>query len=266
VTTARGLGDQDHVCWAHAGDAPWSEAAVAWLDDGRRAGLQLLVAAERPVEATLDLLADLPDRDALLDAGALVVQCTGDLYEPGAPIDAPAQLAVFEQLVAGAAADGFRGVRLVSEGTAFAADPALRPSLHAYEVVADRWIAGGRPLSSLCTYDATRLDDAALAAVSSLHPCSCRRVPWHLWGTASGLAVDGELDAFDAPLVRDVVATADLTGVRVDLGGLRHVHHRVLLAIGAAVRRAGGPVTIAGATPLTRRVWGLLGLPPVTWA
>jgi hypothetical protein len=261
------------VCWTYASDEAWREAAVAWLEDGVRLGLKLLLTADARVEELVEDLAALPDRDALLASGQLAVAPLRAVYDLDVAIDPVAQVAVYAAAVQAAQAEGYAGLRAVSDGTPLAADPYRLTSLLRWELHADRWIASGVPMSCLCTLDVRRVAPDALHDVLRVHPCvhhEGRDVPFQVSGGDGALAVDGEVDRFDADALAHVLALVPGLGEQVvDLSRLTFADHRAVLELGRAVQAAGGPVVIRGATPALRRMWGLLGLPEapvVEWA
>lgn len=270
VASPRGLGVADHVCWTYGSDVAFREAAVAWLADGLAMGMKLMLTADRSVEGLLDDLAGLPDRDALVASGQLVVVPLRAVYDLDAPIDPAAQLLVYEATVEAALAEGYAGIRVVSDGTSFACDAVRRASLERWELHADRWIAGGVPLSCLCTLDARRVAPGAIADVLRVHPCGhhdAGDVAFRVSGGEAGVVVDGEVDRFDAAAFGRLLGLAPpLGGSVLDVSRLAFADHHAVLAIGEAVRTATGPVVLRGATPALLRMWELLDLPAVEWA
>lgn len=264
VVSARGCAADDHVCWTYASDAAFRDVACAWLDDGRALGMRLVLTADAPVERLITDLAGLSGRDALLGSGQLMVAPLRTLYDLDAPIDCAAQVALYQGVVAGARADGYAGVRVVSDGTPLAQDPARRASLARWELVADRWIAGGVPLSCLCTLDTRKLPVGAVDDVLRVHPCHHHaggEPPFRLHGSHEAVGVSGEVDRFGARAFADALALAPLEGGEVDLSGLTFADHHALLELGRAVQRAGVPVRLRGASSPVRRLWTLLDLP-----
>lgn len=272
VASVRGHGADAHVCWTYASDRAFREAAVAWLDDGRAAGMQLMLAADKPVEGLLADLEGLDGRDALLGSGQLMLAPLRSVYDLDAPIDCDAQVAVYQGVVDAALAAGFDGVRVVSDGTPFAQDPVRRASLARWELFADRWIAGGVPLSCLCTLDARAVPADALLEVLRVHPCHHHDggdVAFSVHGARDAIAIAGEVDRFEARAFTDVLALAPLEDADLDLSGLAFADHHALLALGRAIEDREEPVVLHGASSSVRRLWSLLDLPDeprVRWA
>ena len=206
-----GLRPGDHVCWSFDGAADLAGAVVAHLDEGRRRGEQLLLVGG-PRAALLDLLADLPHRDALLDSGQLGLQATGDPSAAWSGLVPLEQVGRYRAAVQEALDGGRTGLRVVADVTALvrAGRPGRR-RLHAYEGLVDA-LVGTVPMTALCLYDRSVGADA-LGPVAVLHPVQhlgARQPLAHLSGRGRRLALHGEVDTTEAAHVR--TALVDLAG------------------------------------------------------
>src|SRR3954465_9488769 len=152
LRSAAGLGVRDHACWAFDDRDQFRWAGLAYLEDGRRLGQRLLYVGDRDAEGLRGDLAELSDRDALIEAGWLTVVPLDEVHEVGAPADTAERLRAYDVLVDDALADGYRGLRVMAEVTRLLAD-AVGAAAHArWEAVADSYMED-RPLSALCGYD-----------------------------------------------------------------------------------------------------------------
>ncbi len=206
-----GLRPGDHVCWSFEGDADLAEAVVTYLDEGRRRGEQLLLVGGTCAQLPA-LLADLPQRDALLAGGQLAVQTTEETYSAGAGLEPREQVGRYRTAVQAALDGGRTGLRVVADVTPLlrAGQPGRR-RLNAYEGLVDTFM-GTVPMTALCLYDRS-VGVEALGPVAVLHPVQHLgdRPPLaHLSGRGPRLALHGEVDTTEAAHVR--TALVDLAG------------------------------------------------------
>nr|WP_239523611.1 MEDS domain-containing protein [Geodermatophilus normandii] len=264
-----GLRPGDHVWRSFAGDTDLAAAVVPFLDEGRRRDEQLLlVGRSRP--ALLAAVSGLPHRDALLAAGRLVLQTTGDCCPPGGGRAAP-ELVQRHRGATQAALDGGRtGVRVAVDVTELLRrGRSGRRLLHAYEQLADE-LVGAVPLTALCLYDAS-VGPEALGPVAVLHPVQHLgdRPPLaHLSGRGGVLSLHGEVDLTEAAYV--ATALVDVAGevpggVVVDLSGLAFLDVAGARALHGAARELAGrgiALRLVGAHRSVRRCLDLFGLDP----
>ena len=273
MASASGLGLADHVCWNY-GEEGYLDAAVAFLDDGRRAGQRLLYVADRPRDALIDDLAGLDARDALRASGGLIVRPLAEAHG-GDRIRPRLLLSAYDAATRQALADGFTGLRAVGESTPLVRDPADRAAWARWEHVADRWIAMGNPFAALCAFDRRVLGSGAVDEILQLHPLVHRcdgDVAFRLFGDGEDIALDGQVDLFSARDLRRALAHAgDGESLVLDLSEVEFIDHHGLLTLGRhgeALARAGAALTLRGASPTVRLAWGMLRLDdayPVTF-
>jgi ABC-type transporter Mla MlaB component len=267
VSSAGGLGAQDHVCWPFADGESFRRAALEFLSDGRRLGQRLMYVGDGPPEKLRADLEPLGDFDALIERGALEVLSLSAIYRVGQRIDPKAQLAVYAGATEGALADGYTGLRVVSEATALGADPANRAALTRWESLADRY-AASHPVAGLCGYDRQALPDELVADLAAVHPLARDAgtlVPFRLFARPGALALEGDVDYFSAGALSRLLALTDWNEgeLELDLSELGFIDHHGVLALAEHQRRLaqhGVKLTIRGAPSWVRRICDVLGV------
>jgi anti-anti-sigma regulatory factor len=259
-----GFGPSAHACWGYSTDEERARAACEWLTDGLRQRYRAVYVAAAPADDLVAELADVPDRDAALRDGALVVFSTNDLYDLSAPIDAHAQLAVYAGAVEHALRDGFAGIRVAADITVLVEDPGRRPAHVHWEQVADRYISQ-HPLAPLCLYDSRRVND--IDAIVECHPLQGpEAAPFSLYAAQPhGAALAGEIDLAGHSALGDLLAGHPESDRVIDMSGLRFVDGRAawLLQRHLVARRAAGhPIVLSNAPDAVRRVWSVSGFDP----
>jgi anti-anti-sigma regulatory factor len=265
VQMLSGFGARDHACWSYAGSDRRAAAATAWLSQGLRAGYRGIYVADAAPSDLAGELARVPDGEAAMRRGALVVLPSAAVYDLSGPTDADAQLAVYDAVVTQAVVDdGYPGVCVVADITPLVADPARRAAHLHWEQVADRYV-NTRPVSGLCLYDTSQLTgiDAIIAAHPLRGPAA---TSLGLYGTDSGTAaLDGEADANQGQVLADLLAGLPEADAVLDLSRLTFIDGRcarVLSEALAARRTAGRPVRVTGMQPTARRLWDACRLDP----
>jgi anti-anti-sigma factor len=258
------------MCWNY-GDEGYLEAAVAFLDDGRRAGERLLYVADRPRDALIEDLAPLDGRDALLDRGGLIVRPLAEA-QSGEGIAPRLLLAAYDTATRQALADGYAGLRVVGESSRMVREPADRAAWARWEHVADRWMASGAAFTAFCAFDRPALGSGAVDEILQLHPLvhPCDGdVAYRLFANGEELVLGGGVDLFSArDLRRSLAHASDGAPMVLDLGEAEFIDHHGLLTLarhGEALARAGGGLTLRGASPTVRRAWRMLGLDRAYW-
>jgi anti-anti-sigma regulatory factor len=282
VTDVPAAGPSDHLCWVHDGDDngdddAFDRAVGSFLAGGLDRGERLLCVGDRVIEALESPAAGLPPVDALIAEGTLRTLRIGDAYDARAGFSPDEQFAYYDAATREAFADGYRGLRVVAEISALAADPVNRPALVRWEHLADRFVASRSGFTAMCAYSG-RLPRPALDDVTAVHPLV------HAPGNAPGFQVffadDGHLtptgtvDTFSADRLAAVLGTTPVgpPAVALDLAGLDFVDVaacRVLARWAAALSTRSVAVVFVGASALLQRMWQLLSLDvvaPVTFA
>ena len=267
VSSAGGLGSHDHACWPFDDDQSFQRAAVEFLADGRRLNQRLMYVGGGPVEKLRADLEPLDDLDGLIDRGALEVLPLSEIYPVGDELDPNAQVAVYDAATEGALAQGYAGLRVVSEVTALVADPDSRTAYTRWESAADRY-AASHPVSGLCGYDRRVLPDEFVADVAALHPIVRQTgtlVPFRLFACPDGLVLEGEVDYFSTPALERLLTltVADGRELVLDLSVLGFIDHHGMLALEAhrnRLSRQGVDLKIQGAPGWVRRMCDVLGV------
>lgn len=264
VRELSGFGSGDHACWAYSGTDRRAAAATAWLTSGLRLGHRGVYVADGTESGLAGELARVPDCEAAMRAGALVVLPSAAVYDLSAPTDARAQLAVYDAVLMQALADGYPGMCVVADITPLVTDPARRPAHVHWEHVADRYLVT-RPLSALCLYDTGQVTGAD--AIVAAHPLrGPAATPLGLYSTGSdAAALDGEADATRGQVLADLLAGLPAADAVLDLSRLAFIDARCARILGdalAARRSAGRPVRVTGTPPTARRLWDACGLDP----
>jgi ABC-type transporter Mla MlaB component len=272
---ASGLLDQpagveraDHVCWAYDDDASFEEAAVRFLGEGLAHGDRLLWVGDGAGDRLRRSAGPLADVEGLAGRGILRLLAVGDGYAPTGSFSPDQQLAFYDAATREALEDGYRGLRVVAEITALAADPARRADLLRWEHLADDYVAHGPGFSALCAYRADVLPPEAVADATAVHPVSPSgrlTSDFRLWFDEGRLVLAGEVDAsgadrlarllesthLDAPLICLDLSRLDFA----DLAGVRTVARWA-----ERLRAVPARVELVGAPRLFRRIWALLDL------
>jgi anti-anti-sigma factor len=269
VDAAGGLGASDHVCWVYGSDREardFRAEAARFGAEGLALGQRMVYVADRRDD---DILADLTPMGDVADLrrrGALVLRRLADAYPGGGPVrEVDAQRGAYLASMQQALEVGFRGIRAVVEASGLVAQPAWVDHQLAWEQAADRQMADDRRMAAICAYDRRVVGDEGASALACVHPAYRDPVvgfSLHA-GPGGGVCLEGEVDAFQAPLLaRALAATPSRPVTVLDVSGLA-----LLDAAGAStlahhadrLRAAGRELHIEGASPLVRKVWHLLG-------
>lgn len=162
-----GLAPGDHVFWAFDDPRGFSDAAVAYLSEGRERGERLLYVGDKPESNLLDELSALPERDVLLAAGQLSVRRLTPFYAVRPDLGPRTQSEVLRAETVAAVDAGYPGLRIAADVTGLATDPCLIPRLAAYELAVDEMIAQNA-VTGMCGYDERRVGES-LGVLAALH-------------------------------------------------------------------------------------------------
>jgi anti-anti-sigma regulatory factor len=256
LTAVTGLATGDHLCWPFAGAEECVDAACQYAAEGleRNERVTLL-----DVGATGTFAAALPAIDGdgrHRDSGRLQV-----LTPPPEPPTGPGPLVL---AAAAAVAEGFTGLRLMSNSTEQVRTEADRRAFARYEHQVDRAIQGAS-LTAVCGYDTTEVFDEVVADVACLHGLARgTSSPFllHALPDDGHVALAGEVDATCATELRRAVAVCwspSSEELVVDLSELEFIDHRGLLALDHAARRAHGRITLRAASDVVHWLVGTLG-------
>jgi ABC-type transporter Mla MlaB component len=265
------------VCWAYDDDAAFEDAAVRFLSEGLARGDRLLWVGDGAEDRLRRATGPLADVDGLTARGALAVLSVADCYAAAGPLTPDRQLASYDAATRRAIDAGYRGLRVVAEITALAADEDQRAQLLSWEHLADDYVAHGPGFSALCAYRRDLLPADTVADVVSLHPVAHAdgaAAAFRVWFDEGALLLAGDVDAFSAGRLAHLLATThvdaqvvtlDLAGLAfIDLAGVRTVAHWA-----GTLADGGRRLVVRGASRLYRRMWDLLmpdGAPGVAFA
>jgi anti-anti-sigma factor len=247
----------DHACWGYSSDAERAAVAVRWLGDGLRIGQRAIYVGEGQAERLIAELADLPEALTALENGALVVHSVEEIYDLSAPIDATAQLALYNAVVSQAVADGYQGLRVAADMTALLEDDAQRDAHLRWEHIADRYMTT-HPVAAVCMYDRRRV--SGVEAIACAHPLRGPAEPlFGLYGGGPSRAVlQGEIDACSSEIFADVLRELPSTDCVIDLTRLSFIDARSawLLQDELTRRRSRGQqIHLAEAPEMLQQIW-----------
>jgi anti-anti-sigma regulatory factor len=263
VSSARGLGVNDHACWAYDNDADATRAVLEYLADGVSLGQRLIYVADAPVEELRAQLLPLEGAEALIDRGALRVATLSEMYDVEAGSDAEALLATYAEATEEALAAGYTGLRVAAEVTPLARDRANWAAHTHWESVIDRYMTD-HPLSALCLYDRRRLAGPIVDELAAIHPACCAHanvLPFRLYAEADRTMLEGEIDRFGVGSLRRLLplAIADAPEGVLDVSGVDFIDHHGLVALARAAHEVDGEgVAVIGLSPHMRRLCDLL--------
>jgi hypothetical protein len=258
VKDADALEPHDHVAWYGDGTADLYALAAAALAAGARRREKLMFVAEDP---DAELLARIGDLDGLLDSAQLEVVAIADVYGDWNTFDAATQLRTFEEVLAGALADGYTGIRVVADNT-----PLVREGEDSFR----RWLAWEQltddfqancAVTGICYFDRGALSVERQGDLAALHPvrsASSVEPPFTLFADDDAVALSGTLDVFSAAQFRRLLgAGMDGRPFVLDMSEADFADHRAVLALNDAAS-AERPVRIRGAAPTLRKLPALL--------
>jgi anti-anti-sigma factor len=272
VTEVPEAGTTDHVCWVYDADDDFDEVVRRFLAGGLERGERLLCVGDRVIQGLRGDSAELGDVDALIADGTLETLRLTDAYDADAGLVPEAQLAYYDAATRRALADGYRGLRVVAELSAIAADPVRRPELVRWEHLADGYIASGSGFTAMCAYS-SELTRAVWDELASVHPqvrTPGGAPPFQVFfaGDGGGTVVAGSIDTYSAERLARVLASspAHRAPVVLDLARVEFMDVaacRVLARWARDLQARSLPVQVTGASALVRRLWQLLSLDTV---
>jgi len=149
-----------HSGWVFHGTSQFEGAMTSFLAEGYAKGERLMLVADDP-------RIDLWPRH-FFDQGVLLIASTSEIYGDNRIIEASSQRETFAEALAEALGDGYSGIRVGADNTSLVEGAERLEAWMAWEEVADQFMAEN-PVTGLCTFDRTRMDDASLARVMGAH-------------------------------------------------------------------------------------------------
>jgi len=269
ITDLQGLERHDHVCWFYDDVPDLASAARDFLLDGLARGERVLCVGDATIRSVTEGAAALPDAGELVRSGRLDLVPVGAIYAAGGARRTVAdQLRFYSQAVDRALEDGYAGLRVTADVSALAGDPGQLE----WEQAADRFIAEGPGMATLCAYRADAVGEPLRDRLLQVHPLAGGRVceaGFRVYAEADALVLRGEIDSFSAGELADVLAATPRSAgaVTLDTAGLAFIDvagTRVLAAWRDALQAGGVELTLRNPPRVLRRVWQALelGAPP----
>lgn len=267
VIDVPGAGTHDHVCWVYRDERELDDATLDFLGGGLARGERLLCVGDRVVEGLRRNASALGGVEALIEQGALQALALAEVYAAAGAFSAERQLAFYAAATAQALADGYRGLRVLTDVSALAADPHVQPELVRWEHVADEFVAHGPGMTAMCTYRAD-LPARTLTEASSVHPMvHAPGAPpaFQVFFDQQRIVLVGDVDALGAEQLARVLATSPVTGGTraLDLSGLQFADVAGCRAIAGWARslaQRGVRLELRNAPALVQRTWQVLEL------
>lgn len=262
TTVGRSLGD--HMCLPYRGTGELVSIAGGYVQEGLDRHERVTFCTIHPTGmryATISAVTQV-GRPAGKDLPVLATMTTDPGWEPST-----SPIAVFGRMTDAALADGYAGLRVLTDATDIVLDPDTRPWWVRGEHLIDRY-GLDHPLAIVCSYDADLVGEEILAGVACMHamtgetPCSflLRAIP-------GGLALVGEVDRGSAvELYHAVMGIGpDLPRpVVLDLSEHEFIDHSALVALERAARALGTQIELVGASALTGCLVDVLHLSGLT--
>lgn len=262
VESAAGLIPFGHLGWGYKDRAEFLARAAEYIADGLAQGQWVEYVGEGPVETLRAELAGLP---GLPDVSDVKISTAGEFYgiAPGSDIVDPDVAVARRSAAVGAAIDaGYTGFRAIVDATSVSRSPRQRDAFARFEFLIDRKMAE-LPVSALCAYDMSQLDDDASSLVC-LHPLVDDAAPSFRLYAEQGVsfAVDGEIDAAQTHTFTEALRRIWplLTGpeIVVDAVNLDFIGHTELLELDGMASAHDRHIVLRGPQGVVARLVSLL--------
>lgn len=282
MTDAGGLGLSDHICWPYDDARDYADAALRWLEDGLVLRQRLLYVSSRSLDQMREDVDPIPRVEHLLADGTLTLLSLATVYDLSTPIDPEQQLATYDGLTRDALSAGHTGLRVLAEVTDLVAEPTRRGDHVRWEHLADDYMSRGNPLAAFCAYRRDVIGDAAVGALSCVHPVVREfdaASSFRLYFDGGRLMVTGTVDTFNSARLRELLlvshsllAPTDTTThesaptAELDVSGVDFMDARGALTLAETVRTIRGrgvDLSVRGASSVLRRIWSVLHLDDV---
>ncbi|WP_165945314.1 MEDS domain-containing protein [Micromonospora sp. KC723] len=254
-------GRSGHTCWAYDDPALFEARAREFLLAGLAAGDRVRYVTPESVPVVVERWRDVPRLRDALRTGVAEVCSVDDMYGSDG-LDVEAQLTSYTAMLEAALADGHTGWRVAADGTPLVIDPVRREGFARYEHLVDRYLRT-RPMSAVCGYDRTRLDEETIEELACLHPTSDPGTSlFHLYPGDGGLVLDGELDASNHGVFATALRRADHDpgDLVIHAEGLRFIDYRSLLHLHRHAASHHRQVVLRTSLAPASRLVALLGL------
>jgi len=251
---------------AFADDGHLERAMTEFLSEGLSQGQRVGYFGWGGSDALRGRVSGVAGVDELIGRGALQVGSLDERFRRDEVPDPSTMVSFWAEATDAALGAGFTALRVVTDTTPWAETRPRRDAFLCTERFVDRYRLD-HPFAQLCVGRRERLSQEAVAEVACIHASAdAGEVPFHLHATLDAdLALDGEVDAFDAPLLErvvDCVRRVDAgRDVVIDAAGLTFISHQSLIALERHAERANTTtLTLRGASPSALRLAELLDL------
>jgi anti-anti-sigma factor len=267
VVDVSALAPGDHACWGFASDEARASMLAQYVHGGveRDERIVYLADGQAPDAVAARLAGAGVPVGYLLGSGQLLLLDARSALAPGGRFDGGAVLQRFGVAAAGAAAEGYTGVRTAADVGWLLSDSATSAAFLAFELQAGRVLAGST-MTALCGHDTRRCAADARTALAAVHPARAGDASDASFGAVLGaggeVLVAGEVDLVSADAWRRVLAAAACEAseaVTLDLADLCFIDVAGLRAV-AALAVAGTRVTLRSPRPIVRKCLPVLGV------
>lgn len=259
-----------HVAVSYSTDDEWAGHLVAFVRTGLDGGeqVQYFADATDPARVTRTLTEHGIDTAGAVRRGQLLVTTAGETYLAGSGFDPDAMIGLWHEAVAGAAARGYRSLRVIGEMSWGTRPIPGAERLLEYEMRIHHEVFERLPLTAWCFYDRRLFPHSELAALTSAH-LACSGAPARGAGgpalsaaplaDAPGFRLSGS-GGYESRRVAAATAAAlaasPAPGLTLDLSALDHLDVAAVADIARAVHRrpATAPVRLRNAPPAVHRV------------
>ena len=263
VSSSRGVGPQDHLCWVHGGPWDYRPRLTEFFREGLDRGLRVAYLGPGSAAELRDHLDRFVDVGPRLTPETVRVISLDEIYGAGAPVDPARVIAKYAAATQEALADGYRGLRVSADVTDLARAPEQQDAFARCEFLLERYSAR-HPLSALCEY---RVElGEAVTQFACLHAAvPAGLTPFQVFACDDGaVGLLGEFDiacqtAFERALQRIQPVPGDAQLI-FDLSAVRYMDHRALLTLDSFAEVCRVPVLVRSMPPIVRRVAQVLGL------
>ncbi len=261
----------DHLCVFVEGTDEATELIIRTVSAGVDAGHKIAVFAGSPVAQAVPA-GGLPDGPRA-GAGQVQVLPARQMYLPTGRFEPERVLRSLARHTEQAAAEGYRGLRVIGEMSWALANPPGVDRLPRYEEQVTRLCLDGRVLG-VCVYEWRRFDRDLLVRVACAHPAAARASAQNLvpglrirrTSDPYGLRLVGQIEVGNRPALRvalDAVADEQpdpVVPIVVDLSGLRQVDPAGAALLSRLALRAPAGAQLAGCRRPVYRILQRLGV------
>jgi hypothetical protein len=255
----------DHVCWPFRGHDAMTAAARPYVAEGLDRGERVTYVGEGDPSTLRHDLDGLPDLNEHLERGRLqlVPAATLPAWDPS--VHPASELPVLAGMTSQALDAGYAGLRMFTNGTSRARDPARRAHLVGYEHLIDRFCLE-HAFTRLCAFDATALGAGLLGELGCVHTLTHGELsPFQLCAArGADAALVGSVDAFSIAQLLEALRRIGVPhpgGQAVlDATDLEFIDVRALRDLDGRVADAGATLVLRSPPNFVLRLMELLGV------